>query len=544
MVPAYSSGQHTEGKPKKKNVFQTDKYDHALKILDSLHKAGFLEAQIIVQDSLASHPVYSLQNGKKYYYKIDSVFHDPMAPVHDQLIPSQDEIVDFKGFENVNQKILDFYNNNGYPFARIKKDKISINDSLILLEIEVDAMEKVLFAGINVEGDLIINTKFLENYTGIKPDDPFNDHALNNGIERLESLEFVSMKEPAALHFMPGFAYVNIPLSSARANRFDAIAGISGGGGEDLSVTGIVNLALFNALARGEAFQLFWNATGNGTQILRTETNFPYPLGLPVSIGGNFDIHKQDTSWIKVRARPEINFQNANHLSFRTFFDYINNSVTGNAQSTNSENQVLNSFTSRLYGLGLGYSSPGFNRFLLEPGMEFDINIAAGNTIHNYPNSEDGNEKGTKKIIQLNNEIMAAKRWAIAKRITFTFSTNFMYQNGDNLPDNQLFQFGGFRDLKGFDELSIRASSFWLHNIEIRYFTDQESFFSAFINSAWYENKTSEGYFSDLPVGFGAGINQNTTAGIFAIYLALGISNDIPFSFRNSKIHVGYISKF
>ena len=49
---------------------------------------------------------------------------------------------------------------------------------------------------------------------------------------------------------------------------------------------------------------------------------------------------------------------------------------------------------------------------------------------------------------------------------------------------------------------------------------------------------------SDLPYGFGGGINLETGAGIFNISVALGKSKYNPIDFKNTKVHFGLINYF
>jgi hypothetical protein len=49
---------------------------------------------------------------------------------------------------------------------------------------------------------------------------------------------------------------------------------------------------------------------------------------------------------------------------------------------------------------------------------------------------------------------------------------------------------------------------------------------------------------ADYPLGFGAGINMQTRAGIFSLNYALGKQFDNPINVGNAKIHIGYINRF
>jgi hemolysin activation/secretion protein len=103
---------------------------------------------------------------------------------------------------------------------------------------------------------------------------------------------------------------------------------------------------------------------------------------------------------------------------------------------------------------------------------------------------------------------------------------------------------GGFNSLRGFDELSIYASSYVISTAEFRFFTGTESFLNIFANGGWYEMSSQGGYFNETPLGLGTGINLKTQAGIFSVSLAIGWQNKITTQLQNSKIHIGYISTF
>jgi len=45
-------------------------------------------------------------------------------------------------------------------------------------------------------------------------------------------------------------------------------------------------------------------------------------------------------------------------------------------------------------------------------------------------------------------------------------------------------------------------------------------------------------------MGFGAGMNLQTRAGIFTIIYAMGRQFDNPVNIGNAKMHFGYISRF
>ncbi len=98
--------------------------------------------------------------------------------------------------------------------------------------------------------------------------------------------------------------------------------------------------------------------------------------------------------------------------------------------------------------------------------------------------------------------------------------------------------------LRGFDEESIFASSYVVGTIEYRFLLEENSWFFAFTDFAWYENNSKDAWDTDTPYGFGTGVTFETKAGIFALTYALGSRYGQPIELRSGKIHVGFIGLF
>jgi hemolysin activation/secretion protein len=109
---------------------------------------------------------------------------------------------------------------------------------------------------------------------------------------------------------------------------------------------------------------------------------------------------------------------------------------------------------------------------------------------------------------------------------------------------NELFRIGGMNSLQGFDDRSIRASTYGIASVELRFLMAQIAYINAFFNGAWYEQKITGDYLRDLPFGFGLGITFTTKAGLFYLSYALGKQFDNPISFKTGKIHFGLAVQF
>src|SRR6185369_9819639 len=109
---------------------------------------------------------------------------------------------------------------------------------------------------------------------------------------------------------------------------------------------------------------------------------------------------------------------------------------------------------------------------------------------------------------------------------------------------NELFQVGGYKLLRGFDEESQYLSQFLIGTIEYHYLVGQNSFFYVLADGGYgkntsQNNRVSYGYF-----GTGLGLAFETKAGIFNIAWAVGKRNDGAFNLRQSKIHLGFVNYF
>jgi hemolysin activation/secretion protein len=114
----------------------------------------------------------------------------------------------------------------------------------------------------------------------------------------------------------------------------------------------------------------------------------------------------------------------------------------------------------------------------------------------------------------------------------------------DSLYENEVYRIGGLRTIRGINEESIFATSWSVATFEYRWLLEENSAIYVFVDQAWYEYKSAQGYVRDIPVNAGAGFNFETKAGIFTFNYALGRQFDNPVLVRNGKVSFGFRSIF
>ncbi|HLF44948.1 MAG TPA: BamA/TamA family outer membrane protein, partial [Chitinophagaceae bacterium] len=148
------------------------------------------------------------------------------------------------------------------------------------------------------------------------------------------------------------------------------------------------------------------------------------------------------------------------------------------------------------------------------------------------------------KSYQLRLSGSAANYLPIGKQSTLKIGINGGLFQSDHIFRNELFQIGGYKTLRGFDEESEYVSRFTILTLEYRYLIGLNSYFFGFTDGGWAENSSSDTKFNHTYLGGGLGLALETKAGIFNLVWAVGKRDDLPFNFRQSKIHFGFVNFF
>jgi translocation and assembly module TamA len=149
------------------------------------------------------------------------------------------------------------------------------------------------------------------------------------------------------------------------------------------------------------------------------------------------------------------------------------------------------------------------------------------------------------KTYQFRIRVSGAKYFPLgAQRNTIKTAINAgIFQSG-NIFTNELFQIGGYKLLRGFDEESQYLSQFAIATIEYHYLVGQNSYFYVLADGGWGRNTSQNKKIDYTYFGTGLGLAFETKAGIFNLAWAVGKRNDTQLNLRQSKIHVGFVNFF
>ncbi|TZF82136.1 BamA/TamA family outer membrane protein [Pedobacter sp. BS3] len=442
--------------------------------------------------------------------------------------------------------MLAFYENNGYPFAAVNLDSVEFHQSGISAGIAVSKGKYITYDTLQIAGTAKVSRPYLESFLNIRSGMPYSEQDVQAIDRKLAQLSFLTPVKPLEVRFYGEKAAITVFLNKKNANQFDGILGIAPGQNGKVQLTGDIKLKLQNTFRRAETIGLNYKGLPAQSRELNLAAAFPGIFSSPLGLEAGMNLYKQDSSFQNINFNAALSYKIGRHSRLRFYIDQRagNNLSAQDSMSTTSLTAYADVNTT-LYGLGLQSETLDYP---LNPtkGYLFSVNMAAGKRhlknsaaldsalyAHLKTNSSQYEIQG-----QLDYYIPAGQRSVIR----LMDQTGIML--GKDLFDNEIYRLGGFNNLRGFNEQSILATRYTYVNAEYRYLLERNSFLFAFVNQAftWYETVNTNTF--DKPLGFGAGINVETKAGIVSLSYALGKQRNIPVNLQRGKIHFGLIALF
>jgi hypothetical protein len=286
----------------------------------------------------------------------------------------------------------------------------------------------------------------------------------------------------------------------------------------------------------------------------------PFLFGSPIGVDFNFDGLKKDSSFLNINLQLGIQYAFGGNRSAKIFYQqFVSNLLTVDTIAVRNSKSLPDQIDQTTSNIGLEYE--WFNtdyRFNPRKGFDVKLSGSAGirkirpnnnitslkdpfNPAFNYQSLYDS--VGT-RAYTFRLKASVARYFKTGKQTTFKTAVNAGVVQSPRIFRNELYQVGGFRLLRGFDEESIFASAYAILTTEYRVLLGLNSYLYAFADGGLVRNNSQFANSSNQLLGGGFGLAFETKAGIFNIAFAAGKRNDLPFNLRESKIHFGYVNFF
>lgn len=554
--------------------------DYVSKLPGYLQSKGYVTASIdsIKYDSLFT--TVSLYTGTQYRWT-----HLDVNRIEPQLLDAvgwreklfSGKSLDFKQVQTWQERILSHLENTGYPFALVYLDSLRFNvdpggdpadpAQVVSAMLKVNKGPQYKIDSIRIYGNAKITNSFLHRYLELPPGTIYNKGKLLQVNKKLSELLYIEEEKPADLSLLGTGSVLNVYLRQKKNSQVNFIIGFLPNNNQLVSqkmlITGEGNLLLRNAFGSGETIGFNFQKLQVESQRLNLLYQHPYLFNTPIGLDFYFDFLQKDSSFVNINMQVGGRYILNSNEAGKVFIQ--KNQTIVNQGAINSgfiiQNRRLPDVADvSSFNIGLDYE---YNRtdYRLNPRSGTEINLLTSiGTKKIKKNNEvlslkDPSDPGFNfnslydtvklKTYQLLIRGTAAKYFPLGKqRSTIKTALNAGMFQSANIFRNELFQVGGYKLLRGFDEESQYLSSFVIGTVEYRYLVGQNSFFYVLADGGWGQNNRQELKLNYTYFSTGLGLAFEMKAGIFNLAWAVGKRNDTPLSLRQSKIHFGFVNYF
>jgi len=120
--------------------------------------------------------------------------------------------IKFNSAAKVEEDIIKWCEDHGYPFASVQLDSVQIHDNGISASLALTKNRFTKIDSIEMKGDLKLSKAYLYSYIGIYPGDPYSETKLQDLEKRLKELPFARSSKPFTVMFSEKYTKLTLYL--------------------------------------------------------------------------------------------------------------------------------------------------------------------------------------------------------------------------------------------------------------------------------------------------------------------------------------------
>jgi hypothetical protein len=494
-----------------------------------------------------------LDSGRKILtWKVQ--LHNPI----DRFTVNQNEFRNIAAVRKYLSSSLKAVYQNGYYDAVLNLDSVEyqLNSCQVFLRIvpyRKYELDSILMKSTSTR----LNNAFLYNI--LKSDLKSPNHlSLNRLKSRIRTIPFVEMIGQPEISIKDTSASIVIYLKERSLNQFFAMVGILSDGynSSDIKFTGEAQLTVYNFLQRGILFDMNWQKNIVGSQFLNLKTAVPYLFNTPFGISAHFSLENIDSQYL----RRSIDLSGDYYLEWNQILS-VNYRSQSSSISNFDKTAVINGvlpgyldYSTTQFGVGYRLNTldkPLFSR----KGLVLDLNTLVGSKII-YPNSKiselsDNSGRSLSRLydsIKLEQLVISGKialqsYLSLSNQIVLKNSLDARFIFSDDIRQNDMNFFGGYKKPRGFDDNQFLSPIFSSFTTEFQYFFSEYFYSHIFADVSTYQSTITQSSFR-APIGVGTGVSIKSKGSILHLSLATGLTETSAVSFSNTKVHLGYVAVF
>jgi len=231
--------------------------------------------------------------------------------------------MDFAKVAEWQDRILNYLENNGFPFAKVYLDSIQLQEDKVSALLRLNRGPLYKIDSLRVYGNAKIAAGYLQKYLDITNGSVYSKEKLLRISKKISELSYVEEERPADLTRLATGSVVNLYLKQKKSSQVNFIIGFLPNNDQlsskKLLITGEGNLNLKNALGSGETIGLNFQALQVASQRLNFIYQQPYIFKSPFGLDLAFDIFRKDSSFVNINLQLGAQYVLNNNQTGKVF---------------------------------------------------------------------------------------------------------------------------------------------------------------------------------------------------------------------------------
>lgn len=500
------------------------------KVKDSLSAVKFL-------DSLAQNN-YFFTDLKEVKIKGDSteIFYDKGKNFNETYVNLSDSIVtrfklekEFftKNLDSVKKNINKKYIDDGFAFSRIKSQFKGQKNGIPVVELDINKNNKRTIDGFVAKGYTRVPKRFIKNLEKEFKGKNYDDKNLIAINKNFQGHPFIMLERQPQTLFTKDSTQIYLFMEKKKTNTFDGVIGFGNDKTDKFTLNGTLNVNFKNMFNGFETVNLYWQRNPDKGQNFDLQTDIPYLLNSNVGLNMKVNIFRQDSTFANVKALP-------------AFYYHLNSRQKIGLRGTFESSTIIDS----LYIQGKDYNKKGIGIFfdMTEPTdidlflYKSKLNVGYDFLATNYTGEKIKANQNQFYFFGEYNYHINGNHFLNIK------GEGAMMDSKIDFSANELYRFGGWNSLRGFNESSLAADFYYYAGMEYRYLIGNQAFFDVFGQYGQLNNKSLN--VKPKLYSVGLGFNFFIPLGLMSFQLSNGNEFGNPFKFNDIKIHWGILSRF
>src|SRR5436190_12902505 len=362
--------------------------DYVNKLPSILQSKGYVTASLdsLHYDSVSARAVIFF--GEAYHWaeiNTDQVDPSLLTAVDWRAKNFPGKPMDFSQVQTWQEKILNYLENNGHPFAKVYLDSVQIgenNQVSAVLKVEEGPVYKI--DSVRVYGSAKISNNFLQRYLDISDGTIYSKQKLQIISRKIAELGYVEEEKPSDISMVPTGSVLNLYLRPRRSSQLNLLFGFLPNSdqvsGKKLLITGEGNLNLKNALGSGETIGFSYQKLQVRSQRLDLLYQHPYLFNSPVGLDFSFDMYRRDSIYLNVDIQLGASYILSSTRSAKLYIQHFQTIANGiNTADVLQNHRLPDEADVSSFNVGIDYiiNTTDYNRNPRK-GNEFMISTVVG----------------------------------------------------------------------------------------------------------------------------------------------------------------------